>query len=70
MTYGEQVSWVARVVENPEEAREALEAVKDFIEDFDEAYEDNKPSKAKTKEFYDAMIANYVLEFGCDKRSV
>ena len=69
MTYGEQVAWCARVLDNPDAAREALEGVKEFINDFDDAYEDNKPLTDKAKEFYAAMISSYFLEFGYDKRS-
>lgn len=69
MTYGQQVAWCARVVENPAAAREVLTAVKGFVEDFDADYEANKPQSAQAQQIYDTMISSYVLEFGYDKRS-
>ena len=68
MSYGEQVAWVARCLDNPEAARVALDSVKCFIKDFDEVYQSNRPCETAAKDFYNAMIANYVTEFGFDIR--
>lgn len=63
MSYGEQVLWAQRVLDNPEAAREALAMVKNFQSDFEDVYKGYLPEEPAARRFYEEMIANTLSDF-------
>ena len=69
MSYGEQILWAERVLENPNAARLALDKLKYFRQVFETLYEENLPSDPVAQRFFKDMLANMLMDFSFEIRS-
>ena len=63
MSYGEQVIWAERVLENPEAARIALDGIKRFQDEFAELVAHHTPLNEEAQRFYEDMLANVLTDY-------
>ena len=68
-TFDETRKLIDMALEKPEFVKEAMEYVKDFIDEFEEVYDDNNPKGLENEEqrkFYNHMVGEYLREKGID----
>ncbi|MBQ6296147.1 MAG: hypothetical protein IJK81_00370 [Selenomonadaceae bacterium] len=68
-TFDETRKLIDMALEKPEFVKDAMEYVKDFIDEFEEVYDDNKPKGLKNeeqREFYKKLISAYLREKNFD----
>lgn len=68
-TFDETRKLINQALEKPDFVKDALEYVEDFIDEFEEVYEDNKPKNLENeeqREFYNKMVSGYMRERACD----
>lgn len=63
MSYGEQVIWANRVLENPEAARIALKEIKKVQDVFEELNAHHTPKDPEARRFYEEMLANVLTDY-------
>lgn len=68
-TFAETRKLINQALENPDVVKDSMEYVEDFIDEFEEVYEDNKPKNLENEEqhkFYNKMVSEYMRERACD----
>lgn len=66
MTYKEQITFLKRALDNPDAGKSALRAVEQFVEEFDDCFNDNMPDAQDAQLLYRAIIGNYLREVAFD----
>ena len=63
ISYGEYLLSLQQGLENPDDTREALREVKNFIDDFEADYDDHEPTTPEAKKIYGQLVSSYLQEF-------
>lgn len=69
ITFDEMWKLIDMALEKPEFVKDSMEYVKDFIDEFEEVYDGNKPEGLDNEEqckFYNHMVGEYLREKGID----
>lgn len=64
-TFEETRKLINQALEKPDFVKDAMEYVEDFIDEFEEVFEDNKPTgleQEEQREFYNKMVSEYIRE--------
>lgn len=69
ISYGEYLLSLQKALDAPDETREALREVKNFIDDFEADYDDHEPTTPEAKKIYRQLVSSYLQEFYWEKGS-